>query len=47
LLFASDDTVHGIRQLGMIRLSLTHWLHEMADLTTECRASLFGLENLS
>jgi hypothetical protein len=47
LLFASDDTMHGILQLGMIRLGLAHWLHEMTDLTTECRASPLSLENLS
>ena len=39
LRFASDDTMHGTLQLGMIRRGRTHWLHEMADLTTEFRAS--------
>jgi hypothetical protein len=39
LRFASDDTMHGTLQLGIIRRGRTHWLHEMADLTMEFRAS--------
>jgi hypothetical protein len=47
LRFASDDTMHGTLQLGMIRRGRTHWLLEVADLITVFRASPLGLENLS